>query len=562
MSQDTLDFDVLEAPAAAPAVCEVVDDDAPHFFAPAPTTALEALFGRYEGTRRRIVQLAEVMQGEVGGVFSYFLDGNTDKDRRHSLNATVAELFKQDGAVAALNASYWQQAINLTDVLNNMPQARRSEWHEAIRTHKTPAFERDTVLSTIAELLHSRERFFAEYVDGIFQGLSREHVTNRPEGFFKRMIITGVVNDWGSSRAGLVNDLRVVIARFMGRDQPPHYATDRIVEAAQKRQPGKWVTLDGGALRLRVYLNGNGHLEVHPDMAVRLNQVLAYLHPAAIPSEFRTKQKKSTKEFVMMGRPLPFAVIGLLAVAEPAHERVNPGGYPEQYRKLYNTLRLPYRYGAKDHDKHVTQQARAVLQALGGVPREKDTDTFEFDYCPLDVLQEVIASGCIPDQQAHQFYPTPELIARLAVEAAQIGDSDTVLEPSAGHGNLAALLPAQRLTCVEVSPLHCAILRAKGHGDVHEADFLAWAADAERSGRRWDRIVMNPPFSQGRAQAHTEAAARLLAPGGRLVAVLPAGMRGKEPLPGCTHEWSRQHDNAFAGTSVSVALLTATRAAG
>jgi 16S rRNA G1207 methylase RsmC len=94
---------------------------------------------------------------------------------------------------------------------------------------------------------------------------------------------------------------------------------------------------------------------------------------------------------------------------------------------------------------------------------------------------------------------------------------------------------------------------------VHEADFIKWADDAQRQGRRWDRIVMNPPFSDGRAQAHIEAAAQLLAPGGRLVAVLPAGVRGKEVLPGLRHEWSGPHHNAFAGTSVSVAILVATR---
>jgi hypothetical protein len=61
--------------------------------------------------------------------------------------------------------------------------------------------------------------------------------------------------------------------------------------------------------------------------------------------------------------------------------------------------------------------------------------------------------------------------------------------------------------------------------------------------------------------AHVEAAARLLAPGGRLVSVLPSGQRGKELLAGLQHDWSRQFDDAFAGASVSVAILAATRPA-
>jgi len=42
--------------------------------------------------------------------------------------------------------------------------------------------------------------------------------------------------------------------------------------------------------------------------------VLASLYPMAIPSEFRTKPKKKAKEFVMMGQPLPFAVVILVGV--------------------------------------------------------------------------------------------------------------------------------------------------------------------------------------------------------------------------------------------------------
>ena len=46
---------------------------------------------------------------------------------------------------------------------------------------------------------------------------------------------------------------------------------------------------------------------------------------------------------------------------------------------------------------------------------------------------------------------------------------------------------------------------------------------------------------------------------GRLVAILPASARGKDVLPGFNHEWSKVYSNEFAGTSVSVMILTATK---
>lgn len=108
--------------------------------------------------------------------------------------------------------------------------------------------------------------------------------------------------------------------------------------------------------------------------------------------------------------------------------------------------------------------------------------------------------------------------------------------------------------CVEVSPLHCKVLESKGHS-VTQADFLAW------SGQQVDRIVMNPPFSDGRWQAHTQHAATMVKPGGRLVAILPASTKDKDLLPELECAWSRVYENEFAGTSVSVVILTATKAA-
>jgi hypothetical protein len=58
---------------------------------------------------------------------------------------------------------------------------------------------------------------------------------------------------------------------------------------------------------------------------------------------------------------------------------------------------------------------------------------------------------------------------------------------------------------------------------------------------------------------HVEAAATLLKSKGRLVAVLPESMRGKEFLPGFDHEWSQLYENEFDGTGVSTVILTANR---
>lgn len=79
-------------------------------------------------------------------------------------------------------------------------------------------------------------------------------------------------------------------------------------------------------------------------------------------------------------------------------------------------------------------------------------------------------------------------------------------------GGLAERLSKEQTTCVEVSPLRCRVLEAKGH-KVINADFLKWAAETHE---RFDVVVMNPPYSEGRFKLHLNAAAELVKDGGRL----------------------------------------------
>lgn len=517
------------------------------FFAPASTDLVDGLMGQYRSMRARVENMAAMMVGETAGALSYFLEANA-RDQRYGA-PSIGGLFQVDRALAALNAAYWAKAINLTDVLDAMPQARREEWHKSIREMSTPDFDEDTVRATLQDLLLSRSKFFAERVDGIFRNLSGEHVTNSPMGFGKRMILANIHNSYYSTeRAGYINDLRCVIARFMGRDEPGWNASAAIINAARERH-GEWITLDGGALRLRVYLKGTAHLEVHPDMAWRLNCVLAQLYPNAIPSEFRQKPKRKVKEFQMIQRPLPFAVLEALCELELAYRFEKTEDWRNPHRRTPIENAVKFRYNADT--KAGFQEAQRILASLGGV-LTKDGH-WQFDYPPSAVLTEIECTGCLPDQKTHQFYPTPEKLARIAVELAEIGPDDTCLEPSAGVGGIADFLPAERMRCIEISDLHCKVLQAKGY-DALRADFLDWCT---RTRDRFDRVVMNPPFSEGRAQAHLEAAASLVKSGGRLVAILPASMRGKCLLPGWDHTWSEVYSGEFAGTGVSVSILTA-----
>jgi len=520
------------------------------FFAPASADMVDGLIGRYRNERQRMERVVDFVSGDdFRSVLGYF----EDAARKQNYRFGGAPSFALENGLAALNASYWQQALNLTDVLDFMPTKRREEWFHLIHKHETPEFEEGAVRATLADLLAARMDFLAEKVDGIFQALSRTHVTNQPEGFGKRMILTGVTNDWGMygrTQTGHINDLRQVIAKFMGRDEPDFNASNRVVEIARAQFRGEWVPVDGGALRIRCYMNGNAHIEVHPDIAWRLNEILHHLYPTAIPSRFRQKPKRKAKEFTLMERPLPFAVLEVLHRMKP--ERTQPiRQFVDEEITPRTTNPNTLTFDFPDKGKGVTAEINDILLMLGGVKfSDKASAWYEFDYDVTPIIKEIVCSGCIPDQKSHQFYPTPEHIARDAVELAEIGPEHDCLEPSAGTGALADLMTeCCSLTCVEVSTLHAQVLEAKGFY-VERADFLSMSIAAG-----FDRIAMNPPYSQGRWQAHIERAAAMLRPGGTLVAILPASAKGKELVPGFSHTYSRVYENQFRGASVDTVIV-------
>ena len=100
------------------------------------------------------------------------------------------------------------------------------------------------------------------------------------------------------------------------------------------------------------------------------------------------------------------------------------------------------------------------------------------------------------------FYPTPAHLVWKMVEKINFHYVDTMLEPSAGKGDLALpVIQAWRksihdwdsrkipdMDCIEIDPNLRAILKDKGLRVVHD-DFLTY-----QTMKRYSLIVMNPPF--------------------------------------------------------------------
>lgn len=126
-----------------------------------------------------------------------------------------------------------------------------------------------------------------------------------------------------------------------------------------------------------------------------------------------------------------------------------------------------------------------------------------------------------------EFYPTPADLIDKMFSSIDFGMIESVLEPSAGKGNIADAL-VQKLKsghgkynktdwdidCVEIDENLQHILRGKGYRVIHN-DFLTL-----NTFKKYDLILMNPPFSNG--DKHLLKAIEMQRKGGQIVCLLNA----------------------------------------
>lgn len=181
--------------------------------------------------------------------------------------------------------------------------------------------------------------------------------------------------------------------------------------------------------------------------------------------------------------------------------------------------------------------------------------------------------SAIPETKGSQetFYPTPSWLALKMLDGVNWQMVETILEPSAGKGDLAEAVKTTaerkrswnyscKLDCVEIDPNLRHILKGKDFRVVHD-DFLTF-----RSYTRYDLIVMNPPFNRG--AEHLLKAITMQERGGSIRCLLNAETlrnpctQARQELAKKLREYNADVeylDGAFSGaergTGVTVALV-------
>ena len=183
--------------------------------------------------------------------------------------------------------------------------------------------------------------------------------------------------------------------------------------------------------------------------------------------------------------------------------------------------------------------AKGILEHSGIVPVENQgvggkefdaatpSENDPFDNAVLDYYSNQKLNK--NNREGSDYFPTPEPLGYKMVEWAGLGEGDSVLEPSAGHGAIARYVPKTN-EMVSIEPSQSLFtklqLRAGGLG----RKFMNNTFENYALNNKHDVIVMNPPFGKAGALAiqHVDKAFKHLDEGGRIVAIIPRGSTDKK----------------------------------
>jgi phospholipid N-methyltransferase len=127
----------------------------------------------------------------------------------------------------------------------------------------------------------------------------------------------------------------------------------------------------------------------------------------------------------------------------------------------------------------------------------------------------------IKSKKIEGFFPTPKKLIDELISIAELKQGESILEPSAGKGDILDRIKEQfndtvKLSACELNTDLRELLKLKGY-ELVGTDFL-------QVDQSFDKIIMNPPFEKGQDIDHVLHALSLLKKGGRLVAIMGEGV--------------------------------------
>ncbi|WP_234734782.1 DNA methyltransferase family protein [Tellurirhabdus bombi] len=196
-------------------------------------------------------------------------------------------------------------------------------------------------------------------------------------------------------------------------------------------------------------------------------------------------------------------------------------------------------------DRKLYTELKKILAGIGGDWKGGKTKAFVFEHDPSASIADLLEQGVRNLAAEYQYFPTPDNVADELVIRLELEEHHTVLEPSAGTGNILKAIwrvfPSMQIDVYELWGRNADILRQMGNVNFWGYDFRL--ADERKL---YDRIIANPPFTKGQDMLHVRKMYELLADEGRLVSVVSAHWKfGSDKISKEFRKWMEDVDGNY-----------------
>ena len=183
-----------------------------------------------------------------------------------------------------------------------------------------------------------------------------------------------------------------------------------------------------------------------------------------------------------------------------------------------NVLKLPQ----VQFNKKSYAEAKKWIEEAGGSWKGGKVQGFIFPFNPERVFSILNEGKRCNLAQEYQFFETPDEVADwLVMLSGGIHERDAVLEPSAGRGALVKAIhrssPDVVVDCYEMMPENKELLSQLRGVNIIGDDFTE-----STTGKKYTKIIANPPFSGNQDIRHVRMMYDMLEPGGTLASITSA----------------------------------------
>lgn len=173
-------------------------------------------------------------------------------------------------------------------------------------------------------------------------------------------------------------------------------------------------------------------------------------------------------------------------------------------------------------ERKLYEQVAKHLHNIGGNWNRK-AGGFVFSFDPSGLLnQQANGDGRNIKKEFQAYFTTKELGREIAANALIDGLVKTVLEPSAGTGQLVGAILKEypflkQIDCCELNQQYREELVRENRAYIIEEDFMR--LDLSKYSNYYDRVIANPPFNKNQDISHIQRMYEVCKPGGRIVSV-------------------------------------------